>query len=397
VNSRAVDASPLPRVTPPLPRNLPTLTSFRFLAALIVVSLHVSGRGLAGIPIWTAVARRGSFGVDFFFILSGFILCHAHRDSLIESSQIVDTVRARRFSYREFLSRRLAKIVPLNVIMAVLFLLHRAGVLGHGIRKPAMGSLFVQNIAMVQSWGFSDSSGLNTVAWSVSAEFFVYLCFPVVIWLMFRGSQRTASTIGGFMIIFVLTIQVMFGISIEELQNVRLGLLRIVPEFIIGALLYRLVQQNPLTKRHRKFCGVLAITCFVLGLVWNSDIPFLIAFVLTVTWGAENDRDVSLTNHKSQWHAPWLLFLGETSYALYMTHFLFLELTISPLLRRWPVIATSALLSGVAQMVILLSVVGIGSAVFVVVERPLHRRIIHRLRIVPKLVTVATLPIPKVL
>ena len=61
---------PLAPKTCALPKNLPSLTSCRFFAALAVVLHHSGATGSA----YEAVGKAGWMGVSFFFALSGFVL-----------------------------------------------------------------------------------------------------------------------------------------------------------------------------------------------------------------------------------------------------------------------------------------------------------------------------------
>ena len=64
----------------------------RGLAALAVTLFHTSGmyadpRFDLAPPFWN-VTHRGDLGVDFFFVLSGFIILHAHRVDLGRPGQL---------------------------------------------------------------------------------------------------------------------------------------------------------------------------------------------------------------------------------------------------------------------------------------------------------------------
>ena len=84
------------------------LQVFRGLAAAALVFEHLRFHGLMrqGVAVLPEIFGYGHLGVDFFFILSGFIIQHVHWD---------DHGRPERAG--DYLWRRIARIWPLLVVM----------------------------------------------------------------------------------------------------------------------------------------------------------------------------------------------------------------------------------------------------------------------------------------
>ena len=78
------------------------LTSLRFFAAMWVVAFHY-WPNLS--PVLPPLVAKGYLGVELFFVLSGFILCHVYLDSVADGG----------FRYGSFLWARLARIYPLHL------------------------------------------------------------------------------------------------------------------------------------------------------------------------------------------------------------------------------------------------------------------------------------------
>ena len=55
---------------------VPALTGIRALAALLVLGMHTEQNVPAGLDSLLPFFARGYLGVDFFFVLSGFIITH---------------------------------------------------------------------------------------------------------------------------------------------------------------------------------------------------------------------------------------------------------------------------------------------------------------------------------
>ena len=121
---------------------------------------------------------RGYLGVDGFFLLSGLILARTHPEFAPRAPG-----RFAPKSWR-FLTQRLARIYPVHVailcLLAVFLLLAQA----QGF-SPRIASRFglvplVQNLLLIQGWGFADAGTWNYPSWSISTEWAGYLAFPVL-------------------------------------------------------------------------------------------------------------------------------------------------------------------------------------------------------------------------
>lgn len=90
---------------------LKSLTSLRGLAAMAVVMQHFSATAQehAGVTI-PSLVPNGYVAVDFFFVLSGFIMSYIYRADFSASG-----MRA----FGPFLAKRVARIVPLNVAVLI--------------------------------------------------------------------------------------------------------------------------------------------------------------------------------------------------------------------------------------------------------------------------------------
>jgi peptidoglycan/LPS O-acetylase OafA/YrhL len=154
---------------------VPALTGIRFFAASYVFVMHYGATFLdrAGVPRPIATfLHNGIFGVSIFFVLSGFILSHAHPGQFAAPAQ-----------YRDYFVARVARIYP-----AYLFALLLA--LPIPLRSvPLTAGRATAVLALVQSWNDAYAhSGFAWImqAWTLSVEMFFYLFFPFLINMLRR-------------------------------------------------------------------------------------------------------------------------------------------------------------------------------------------------------------------
>jgi peptidoglycan/LPS O-acetylase OafA/YrhL len=144
---------------------LPALTSLRFLAAAAVVAQHARETFGFAPSRWTAA---GSQAVSFFFVLSGFILCHVY--------PALDGWAGR----KRFWLARFARIYPTHLACLALFLVLVPWARSFAHARPLTLAVCV---ALLQSWTPSGATwrAFNSPSWSISTEAFFYACFPLVI------------------------------------------------------------------------------------------------------------------------------------------------------------------------------------------------------------------------
>ena len=121
------------------------------------------------------VVAKGYLGVELFFTLSGFILCHVYLDSVADGG----------FRYFGFLWARLARIYPLHLatLAGVGVMALAAQAAGRTIEASVLSwSSLPANLLLVHAWGFAPVAGWNHPSWSISAEWFAYLTFPLFAW-----------------------------------------------------------------------------------------------------------------------------------------------------------------------------------------------------------------------
>jgi peptidoglycan/LPS O-acetylase OafA/YrhL len=289
------------------PANIKPLTSLRFFAAMWVVLFHYWPHlATQGTP---ALVAKGYLGVELFFILSGFILCHVYLPGF----------EAGRFRYGEFIWARLARVYPLHLVTLIAMGVMAGGALAIGLSvDPNVLSWpsLPANLAMVQAWGLAPTAGWNHPSWSISAEWFAYLTFP-----MFALAAVSLRSWPGVAVAAALALLAVLYAVFERITGLPLtqatiawGALRIVPCFALGCALY-LVWRASVADRRKALAGAAFFSAAVIACAefGAPDMLIVSAFGgLIITIAQVSKAGGRLGSH------PFLVYLGEISYAIYM-------------------------------------------------------------------------------
>jgi peptidoglycan/LPS O-acetylase OafA/YrhL len=173
---------------------LPALTGLRFLLGLWVIVHHLTGSGMLldqwnrtlPVPV-QSILRGGYLAVQSFFLLSGFVLAQSYA-----------TTKWNRKTLTRFAMARIARIYPVYLFSLVLISYFVVEFLLRPGRSAGEKAAVVGDYAFVlQGWTGSLAVGWNTPAWSLSCEFFFYICFPLLFLWLGRGSlKRIVAALG---------------------------------------------------------------------------------------------------------------------------------------------------------------------------------------------------------
>jgi peptidoglycan/LPS O-acetylase OafA/YrhL len=316
--------------------HLAELTSTRFFAAMAVVFGHFLP---FGIPDWL-VTVTGAFGVSFFFVLSGFILCYVYRD--VFASGVAAA------AYRRFMVARLARVYPCYVL-ALLLITGLYLALSSPLPPNAVTS-WLANLLALQTFApsYETQQNWNSPAWSISTEIVFYAICPLILAAVSRHARDRTTLVGlvlltigyallAHTVILILVLERGLGqaywLDLMAARNIVWRL----PEFVMGVLAASFLYEGHLPGLAR--AGVrnaVLVACivavFILNLApwpqWGSTpavimreyrvyVGYMIPFTVIITVLAAGPTFLSPLLAKR-----WMVFLGEISYAIYIYHWI---------------------------------------------------------------------------
>ena len=317
----AGEGAPLDRPSPP--PFVPALTGVRAFAALWVMLLHLTEVTTVLVPEGAArafgfIAWPGSLGVDVFFVLSGFIISYNYEARFAGSFD--------RPRYLGFLRARLARIYPVHLVLllALVVVVRGVGVAPGGGIDPARWSTqqLVESLVLVHAW-VGHTAAWNSVSWSISSEWLAYLLFP----LMVRAARQVVRLSGAALVLAIAALASVPAMrsTVERLVagTPAMPPLQIVAEFLTGCVIYQLYRQG------RGRAGLAAHPGWVLvAMVLGAAVLFRLG--APAAWSVMLVPPLILGLAYGQGRAtrvfahPLMVYGGKISFALYMTHYLWL-------------------------------------------------------------------------
>ena len=315
---------------------LNNLTPMRGIAALLTVIYHVdlmigNGGDMLVKRSHTMLLSRMYLMVDFFFILSGFIMFYVYGKMF--SSNV------NKESFKKFTIARFARVYPLHFFtlgycIVLFFISERMGIPKNPVLQTENNffSIFT-NTLLLHSMNFHNWFNWNHASWSISVEWWAYMLFPFLVAPISKMNSSKKAIIAimcfmgylaiAFFIIPIVTIpkEIPF-VKIDPSQlsiNVayQYGYVRCLCGFILGMIVYQAYHAKWLSN----FIAngyILIVLTFIAFISMHFNLPdfvTIIPFPFILLCGAygSNGIDNFFAN-------KFLQRLGDWSFSIYLVH-----------------------------------------------------------------------------
>lgn len=292
------------------------LDAFRGLCAISVVMFHMHISG--SVTEW-GFFRGSSLFVEFFFILSGFVLAHGYGFRLD-------------LKFKPFVIARFFRIFPLHIVMLIVMLILElckffaykfAGMSFNNIPFTGPGDIneIVPNLLLIQSWtSFTNPLTFNYPSWSISIEFYMYILLFLSI-TIFKSNR---------FIVWFSTSLIALYLLVTQSEIVNNEVLQGLSCFFGGAFVYLIYKKidkikiNFMLGSLLEFFLLISIFIIISSKFEYRTIAAIFTFFLTIPMFAFESGMFSVFLKKKPFQ-----IIGHLSYSIYMIHAAFLFILIS--------------------------------------------------------------------
>ena len=277
------------------------LDLLRGFAAILVTIYHFHGDWTQGsVALW-----RGHLGVDFFFVLSGFVIAHTY----IYNREGVSSLA--------YIWRRLTRLYPLHIFSLLTFL-GAAWVAWHGLPQYDHGppALLLQEFTLTQNVGFNADLIYNYPDWSVSVEFWVSVVLFLLIGRKTPSYLLLLTACAGLLVIYF-NLHSLDAYAVDFYGFINGGLIRGATSFLLGILTYRLFLREDFRKIPVGYLEPILLAAIAViifgGTEANGNIDFAAPFVFAMTVAVFAREEGIISNLLSK-----VSHLGTISYSIYL-------------------------------------------------------------------------------
>ncbi len=302
------------------------LDGLRGVASIIVIFFHVFETHALG-DRFKQIINHGYLAVDFFFLLSGFVVAYAYDD------------RWGKITQWGFYKRRLIRLQPMviigSIIGALMVYFQYSSRAFPPLESASIASILVLMIIgatlipvpiSMDIRGWQEMHPLNGPAWSLFFEYIANILYAIGIRKFSKTLLSIFVALAGFNMIAYLLLgrqgDLIGGWSLNK-EQLFIGFTRLIFPFFAGVLLSRV---GKIIKIKNAFWWSSMILVIALSIprigdahhVWMNGIYdalcVIVIFPLIVSIGAGGSLESEKTKRISK-------FLGDISYPLYITHY----------------------------------------------------------------------------
>lgn len=279
---------------------------------------------------------NGRFGVNFFLVLSGFVLALGYSTKLDANNRIQDV---------SFVKKRISKIyIPYLICLMLAIPLHIFNVSQEeGLNVKLFISRLIINISLIQSIIPFDkySKSINGVSWFISTIFIIYLLTPFIIRLNNKAAKHYTLLKLVLLIFVVLFFNCCFYMVIRQIEYIWFAdcglniiyinpLIRLFP-FLLGIMAYNIYcLSGDLKIKNGSLVEILGIVVFFLWWIIADQTGFptvvtectdMLVSLFVILIFVFSDRGIisHLLSKKK------MLDLGNISLDFYLFHYMVIE------------------------------------------------------------------------
>ena len=316
---------------------LTNLTPLRGIAALLTVIFHVDlmvggGGGMLIKFKDSLLLSRMYLMVDFFFVLSGFIMLHVYGQWFKENTNGSD--------FKRFTIARFARVYPLHFVTLVYCVLLKViFTMAGGIDNNPISAVsnnyatIPSHLLLIHSMNVNEWFTWNNASWSISTEWWMYMVFPFLVkpfsklTSLGRAFVVLACLLGYLFITFYIVPIVTVPASIPFTKvnpsdyginvSYQYGFLRCFFGFVLGMIMYQAYNQGFIQKLLSNGYAILLLTlglflCLHFAVPDVFSVSLFPLILLSAAYGSKNMNTFFSTKPLQR--------IGDWSFSIYLVH-----------------------------------------------------------------------------
>ena len=347
---------------------IPEIDGLRFVAIVSVVLFHLYGfienkdgsvyNTIYNFDFIANFLKNGNFGVELFFVLSGFILSLPFAKHYLKGYNKV--------SIKSYFLRRLSRLEPPYIIVMFLLLIGSIFVSKNLSNTEGFQS-FLASITYMHNFIYAEPSLINTVAWSLEIEIQFYILAPILSLFFSINNNLTRR----FLLIFTIIVFSVFSLLVTL---PFLSILDYLQYFLLGFLLVDFYLIDGTTNKTSILRNSFTIIALILifssnekyfdslfqKIIWNISVLILIFFSYYNIILRKSIRFFSLKT---------ITNIGGMCYTIYLLHFAIISFVGNPLVSLQfsdnPIINIGLYFIFIISSIFLISIV-----FFILIEKP---------------------------
>lgn len=301
------------------------LDGLRGVAALMVVIFHTFEAYADG-NRFKQILNHGYLAVDFFFLLSGFVVAYAYDD------------RWEKMTQWDFYKRRLIRLQPMvimgNIIGAALFYFQTCPMFSLVSTTPVWKMLLVMLVGFtmipllpsMDIRGWQEMHPLDGPAWSLFFEYIANILYALGIRKLSNKALGVVVLLSAGLLVHLTVLgprgDVIGGWTVDQTQ-LHIGFARLLYPFFAGMLLMRIGKRIHI-KGAFTICSLLIVAILSFPRIGGPEhlwmnglyesVSIIVLFPIIVAMGAGDTVTGAFSTKLCK-------FFGDISYPLYITHY----------------------------------------------------------------------------
>lgn len=295
----------------------PALTGYRAIAAWIIFIYHFFPFNNPNLPIFLKnIIAEFHFGVDLFFVLSGFLIAYRYFDQV-------------KIDFKQYMVNRFARIYPMYFLMTILVFL--VGFIKTSEWNIDKSIEFILSITMLKALFTKYFLSGVPQGWTLTLEELFYFTAPFY-FLFIKKSKKWLFILPFVILLFGMCIKAIFNFESNTWGFLQSNIYVFIVEFFAGIILAIFIKNKAIEFKYNwvTYFGLLMLILYVSCLqflkpYYNSESDILRSVeliglslfgIVPLLWGLINEQTIIQKFLSSR----YMVLLGKSSYIFYLIH-----------------------------------------------------------------------------